>query len=105
MDLMRFDRAADFCEQAVPFLLAREAEHNLLLGICGHLMQQPDETEPGPYLAVVREGGAIVAAAMMPRTRDLVLSCVDNPAATSLIALDLHAAGIAPPGVLGPAGI
>jgi predicted GNAT family acetyltransferase len=104
MQIKRFNKATDFCECAWAFLISREAEHNLLLATCGQLAQHPGEIEPGRYLAVVEEGGALVAAAIMRETRTLVLSWVEDPAAVSLIALDLHAAGLSPPGVLGPAG-
>ena len=55
-------------------------------------------------MAVVEEDGALVAAAIMPQGRNLVLSCVNEPAAVSLIALDLHAARESPPRVLGSGG-
>ena len=67
MDLRRFDDAATFLGRAGDFLLAREAEHNLLLGICAELRRRPDYYggDP-PYLATVEAGGAVVAVAVRP---------------------------------------
>ena len=57
VETKRFDNVEDFYERAKGFLLAREAEHNLILGICGHLRQHPEEAGRA-YMAVVEERGA-----------------------------------------------
>ncbi len=102
MDLRRFDEPAAFYRRAEPFLLAREAEHTLILGICATLMQHPERVEAPPYLALVEAGGGLVAAAVMTPPHQLVLSMTDVPDAPRLFAEDLHQLYPALPGVLGP---
>lgn len=66
MTALRLTRLVDvsaFEMLAGPFLAAREAEHNLLLGLCANLKTRSYGSLP-PYLAVVREGGRVVAAAL-----------------------------------------
>ncbi|WIG58938.1 MAG: hypothetical protein OJF49_001685 [Ktedonobacterales bacterium] len=63
MELTRFDDAAAFYQRAESFLLAHEAENNLMLGICSSLMHSNEYEQP-PYLAVVTEGDEVVAAAI-----------------------------------------
>jgi predicted GNAT family acetyltransferase len=109
MHLMRFELAADFMRQAETFLLAHEAEHNLILGLCASLMRQPGAYEAAPYLALVTEGDAVVAAALRTPPYNLVLSRV-APApradeALALIADDAFTRYGELPGVFGPAAV
>jgi predicted GNAT family acetyltransferase len=105
MQLERFDDARRFLEAAGPFLEAREAEHNLIYGICSTLIADPQVYgEAPPYLAVVRDGGTVVAAALRTPPFQLVLSEVDDAAALEPILADLLAADEELPGVLVPAG-
>lgn len=105
MELRRFDDAADFYKRAKGFLLRREAEHNLLLGICAGLLAHPERQEQPPYLATVEAAGEVVAAAVMTPPRGPILSRSDAPApeALSLLVEDLSRAYPALPTVLGPA--
>lgn len=110
MDLTHFEDVAAFCSQAEPFLMAHEAEHNLLLGIGSTLLAQPDRFEHAPYLALVRHERDIVAVALMTPPRNLILSLVPAealaPAALALIAEDLRdLLEGALPGVMGPVSI
>ncbi len=57
--LQRFGAAEDFYAEAERFLLEREAEHNLSLGICATLMRQPGRYEREPYLAVVEDEAGV----------------------------------------------
>lgn len=52
MQIERYDNPTRFYETIAPFLLEREAEHCLLLGIAANLMSQPD-LYTDPYLAAV----------------------------------------------------
>ncbi|MEO8608653.1 MAG: GNAT family N-acetyltransferase [Chloroflexota bacterium] len=83
MQLKRFENAAEFYEQVKPFLVAHEAEHNVLLGICSALIQT-DIYEAPPYMAYVEHDGEIVAVAMRTPPYNLVLSDMadDSPIAT-----------------------
>ena len=89
MDLRRFGDVVDFLEAAEPFLVAREAEHNLILGVTSNLRAAPEEFTAPPYLATVLAGGAIVAAAMQTPPFHMVLSEIDHPGAIAALADDL----------------
>jgi predicted GNAT family acetyltransferase len=109
MDLTRFEAAAAFYQRAEPFLLAHEAEHNLMLGLCATLIQQPGSYESAPYLALVTEGDNIFAAVLRTPPYNLILSLIpdeaDADAVFGLIARDAHALYGALPGVIGPSAV
>jgi predicted GNAT family acetyltransferase len=109
MELARFEDVAAFYRQAEPFLLAHEAEHNLMLGLCATLVQNPGEYESAPYLAVVTEGETTLAAALRTPPHNLILSLIPEEAdavtALDLIARDTHALYGALPGVIGPSAM
>jgi predicted GNAT family acetyltransferase len=96
----RFAEVGDFLDTAGDFLVAREAEHNLIFGICSGLRETP-ERYGEPYLAVVERDGNVVAAAIQTPPFRLVLSEVDDPAAIEAIVEDVFDRGL--PGVTGPA--
>src|SRR5262249_51131478 len=124
--LIRFADPAAFATRVKPFLLAHEAEHNLLLGITGGLVRAaaapPSPPAPParrPYLALVEggDGGDPLAVAVRTAHHHLVLSRVAPdraPQALARIVADLAAGGdpgaagdplTALPGVLGPAPV
>lgn len=101
----RFGDARAFLDAGEPFLAAREAEHNLILGICAGLLRDPGRPTSTPYLAIARRGGTPVGAAIMTPPFNLVLSCMDDPGAIAAFADDLTVrARYAPPlpGVTAP---
>jgi predicted GNAT family acetyltransferase len=98
LDLDRFDAVGPFLRRAGQFLEEREAEHNLILGICSAL-QRGAYTEP-PYLAAVVEDERVVATAIRTPPWQLVISEVDNPRAIDLLVADLVHEPL--PGWLGP---
>jgi hypothetical protein len=102
MRLTRFDRLDRFLVSARPFLMAREAEHNLMLGIAGSLQADPNRYEGPPYLATVEDGGATVAVAMRTPPHNALLSGMETVAPVALIAGDMHAAYGVLPGASGP---
>jgi hypothetical protein len=97
----RHRTAPAFLETAGSFLVEREAEHNLIFGICANLTADPGYTSE-PYLASVSRAGRVVAAAVMTPPYNLVLSCTDDPDTLDALAADLDAGGIAIPGSTGP---
>lgn len=102
---MEIRRCADvpaFLAEAGAFLTDREAEHNLILGICSRLAARPDPTAPDPLLRIALEGDRIVGVALETPPMNLILSEIDDPAAVSAFASDLHSQGARLPGVLGP---
>lgn len=100
MELTRFADVHPFYRQAADYLLAHEAHHNLIFGICSQLMEQPEVAEQPPYFALVRAAGEIVAAAIMTPPHNLVLALARETTALRLIADDVRAVH-PPPGVLG----
>lgn len=102
MRLKRFDRGSDFYERAEPFLLRREAEHNLMLGIAAGIAGGTEWLDPAPYMAIAEERQEPVAAALMTPPHNLLLSHTDHQGALTLFASDLLAGGWEPPGVTGP---
>ncbi len=102
MDVHRYAEADGFLDHAGEFLAAREAEHNLILGLSSRLRHEPRMYGEPPYLAVVDDGGRIVAAALRTPPHNLVLSEIDDPAAIEPLARDVSDVFTAVPGVVGP---
>jgi uncharacterized protein len=88
MDLRRFTDVDEFLAAATPFLVAREAEHNLIFGVAATLREDPGLYTGPAYLATVHDGGRVVGAALQTPPHQLVLSEVDDGAAIGLIARD-----------------
>ena len=100
VQLHRFDNVDRFLASTGEFLAAREAENNLVFGICSGLQATPDFFEEAPYLAAVVDEERVVLAAVRTPARNLVLSEVDDAAGLRLLVDDLVGSG--PPGLLGP---
>lgn len=103
MQLTRFTTAAEFRDQAEAFLVTREAEHNVLLGLTTSLTFKPDLYPSQPYFAVIKAGETVVAAAVMTPPHNLVLSYQPPPEALRLLAEDVRAFQPDVPGVVGAA--
>jgi uncharacterized protein len=101
--LQRFAEADAFLAAAGPFLVEREAEHNLIFGVSSTLHDDPGQYAAPPYLATVRDGDRVVAAALQTPPFRLVLSEVDDPAALGLIVADTLERDL--PGVQGPVDV
>jgi hypothetical protein len=96
--------ARSFLADAGPFLGEREAEHNLLFGICSTLLRDPSPFGQGPaYLAIVEDDDRVIGAALQTPPHNVVLSETDDLAAIGPIARDAYDALGALPGVVGPA--
>jgi hypothetical protein len=100
MKLHRYVRVEDFLADAGEFLSAREAEHNLMLGISSSLQHDPDAYESPPFLATVSDGDRVVAAVLRTPPFNLVLSEMDDPAALQPVLDDMR--GMPLPGEVGP---
>lgn len=100
MSLRRFDQPEMFYPHVEAFLLEREAEHNLLLGLAAGLMKHEFRQYP-PYLACVEREGAVQAVALRTPPRNLILSEVNDEAALDLIVQDVHQVYNDLPGVSG----
>ena len=98
--------AGSFLADAGPFLGEREAEHNLLFGICASLLHDPSAFGRGaPYLAIAEHDGRVVAAAVRTPPHNVVLSVTDDVAAIGSLAQDAHDATGSLPGVVGPSDV
>lgn len=93
-----FDDADVFLRRVGPFLLAREAEHSLLLGILTGLRAGIRYAGP-PLLVALEDGDTVVAAALRTPPHNLVLSLAPD-AAVDALAEGLADVGL--PGVNGP---
>ena len=104
--MIRVRRQSDvhtFLAEAGPFLAEREAEHNLLFGICSLLVRDAQPFGEGPpYLAISENEGRIVGAAIRTAPHNLVLSETNDLAAIEPLVRDVLAAVDTLPGVLGP---
>jgi uncharacterized protein len=98
--LTRFADIHEFYPKVEGYLLAQEAEHNLLLGLSSNLMHGNDYAEP-PYLAMVEDGGEIVAVTLRTPPYNQILSQIKNTDAIRLIAEDVCSSSPNMPGVNG----
>jgi len=98
--------AASFLADAGSFLGEREAEHNLLFGICASLLHDPSSFgSDAAYLALVEDDGRVVAAAVRTPPHNVVLSVTDDILAIDQLAKDAHEALGTLPGVVGPSDV
>ncbi|HSB38744.1 MAG TPA: GNAT family N-acetyltransferase [Gaiellaceae bacterium] len=102
MELARYADAESFLAAAGEFLGAREAEHNLILGLSSRLLRDPLMYGEPPYFAVVEDGGGIVGAAMRTPPHNLILSELDVAEAVAALAADAREVFDSLPGVVGP---
>lgn len=105
MNLERFDDPHAFHAQAISFLLEREAEHNLILGLTTELMAGTSRYPDPAYLAVVRHAGDVVAVALRTPPHAVIMAHTAEPQALDLLARDLRATYGALPGVNGEATV
>jgi predicted GNAT family acetyltransferase len=98
--LRRYDDVDAFLEAATPYLIEREAEHNLIFGVASTLRVDPGQYTAPAYLATVHDGDRVVAAALRTPPYRLVLSEMDDPRAIELMARDTVELDL--PGVQGP---
>jgi uncharacterized protein len=102
MELTRHETADGFLAQAGEFLAAREAEHNLILGLTSRLLVAPSLYGEPAYFAVVEEAGRVVGATMRTPPHNLILSELDDFGAIELLLEDARAKFSSLPGVVGP---
>jgi predicted GNAT family acetyltransferase len=100
--LERHPDATSFLERTREFLLEREAEHNLILGLSGRLQTDPRLYGEDPYFASVSDGERVVGVTMRTPPHNLILSLIDDNAALEPIAEDAQAVFGSLPGVVGP---
>jgi predicted GNAT family acetyltransferase len=94
------DDVEAFLERAGSFLVQREAEHCLTLGICSDLRTHPPTAGQPPYLAVGTVAGEVALTVAWTPPWQVVLSACDDLAVVPLVVGDL--AGQPLVGVSGP---
>ena len=100
-----FSDAGKFLERVQPFLVTREAEHCLILGLLDELRSGEQFGDDPPLMASVEESGNVAGVALMTPPRNLILSWTADDSTLDAIAHELHAADTALPGVNGSADI
>ena len=101
MQVVRCPDAGVFLARAGAYLLAREAEHNLILGLSGRLRHDP-AAYAETYFAVVERDGELMGAAMRTPPHNLVLSELRVESAADALADDARELFPSLPGLLGP---
>jgi predicted GNAT family acetyltransferase len=102
MDVTRYSTAREFLDAAEPFLLRAEVENSLMLGIARELLAYQGTLAVTPYLAVVRDGDEICAAAFRTLRTKLGITRATRNDALRVLAADVQAVAPALLGVLGP---
>ncbi len=101
MHITRYSNAQHFLRRAEPWLLEREAEHNLLLGIARQLAAGESPFEDPTYLATVDDDGEIFGCAF--RTPPRKFGITELPiSAVPLLVEDVAQMYPSLPAVLGP---
>jgi uncharacterized protein len=98
--LRTFATVEGFLGVARDFLVEREAEHNLILGICDTLLSLPGAYKHEPYLAAMVDDDQVVGVAVRTPPWELVLSEIDDARGVDLVVEDRAAEVL--PGVTGP---
>jgi uncharacterized protein len=102
VQLTRYENAGDFLARAGDFLAAREAEHNLILGISSRLQREPLLYGEPAYLVTVEDEGRVVGVTMRTPPHNLILSEIDDENAIPLLLEDARGVYGTLPGVVGP---
>jgi hypothetical protein len=93
MEIVRFGSAAEFEGAVGDALMAREAEHNLMLGLISILKGDANFYGGDPYFGVVVDGRRVVVAGLMTPPHPVAVSLCEDPAALRLLAADVRAFG------------
>ncbi|MEI7834039.1 MAG: GNAT family N-acetyltransferase [bacterium] len=102
MNIIRYTDTRAFCDKVLPLLLLHEAENNLMIGILLRLVDNSQQWgDQPPLLCLVEENGVLIAAATQTPPYNVILTRMDQIAATAL-AQQLIDWEYEIPGVLGP---
>lgn len=104
MEIVVFSEPENFRRVAEPFLLASEAENNLMVGITIRLCERGtafySDAGEKAFMALVKDGDEVAASAIRTPPYNLILS--DGPSeAVKLIAETIISSGQKLPGFLG----
>ena len=97
-----FPNTQEFVQRAKSFLLQREVEHNLMLGLCSELLSGSSIYEQPPFHCVIEsQNGHVVGAALRTPPHSLILSHFDEVVAIPILVDACLEAGQEIVGVLG----
>ena len=102
MQVHRFTDASQFYQRVKDYLLNQEALHNLLLGLCNGLIENPENFAEAAYLGTVEKEGQILAVAMRTPPRNLLLSQIQDVTAITTLIQDVYSLFPSLPGVIAP---
>ncbi len=105
MEVTRFSQLSNFAAAAAPWLIQREVDNNLILGLLTDIVSHPERYQQQPYMAVVEQEGTLAGAALMTPPHNLILAQDTVPEALDALIRDLAVVFPALPGVNGPAPI
>lgn len=91
--------AGRFLARVQPFLLKREAEHCLILGLLHGLRDGEQWGTAPPLMASVEDRGEVAAVVLMTPPHNLIVSWTGDDSTIDAIARELHVKGVAIPGV------
>jgi predicted GNAT family acetyltransferase len=100
VEVVPFADPAEFRDRTASHLLADEPRHNLPLAISATLVDRP-EVYPEFHLWAVRDGGAVVMAALMTPPWNVAISSPTADGAMSELVAAIRGARVHPPGVSG----
>lgn len=103
MKVIRFDDVNAFYARVEPYLLPREAEHNLTFGLLSTIRHDPTRFPEAIYALVEQDDVIQLVAVRTNAERAFVLSLARSPEAITALANDLHVSGIVLTGANGPA--
>ncbi|MBW3612886.1 MAG: GNAT family N-acetyltransferase [Chloroflexi bacterium] len=100
--VLRHSSVDAFLEAAGAFLAEREAEHNLIFGICHQMRATPElfADDPVELLTVVDERDRVIGASLRTPPQNPILSELDDPSAVEALVDEFVTGDM--PGVLGP---
>ena len=103
MNLTTYEGADAFLRETQDVIEEREAENNLMLGLCLTMAWSSEEIKPVPYFATAKQNDDLLVAAIITPPNKLIV-CSDTAARVEVFKLftaDLLAKGLPVPGVIG----
>src|SRR5258706_575842 len=97
MEVIQAHTGQAFLREAESFLVTHEAANCLVLGISLQFALYPSLATSTPYLAVVKDKGQVLAAAVMTPPARLVLAMTESRPALAALAEHVAGMGRAPP--------
>lgn len=100
MELRELDSADSFLAAVSPLLMADEARHNLIFGICATLIEAPD-AYPTFRLWTIEDADEVIGAGLMTPPFSVLVAKPRTTPALQFLAEELHRGAVALPGISG----